>query len=243
MLCRSCFSLFGVWLLVFGLVFVINCRLFAHRCFILSCSCSHLLTQTRKIQDGLNLVLNTIQIGYTYLSCGLCALLLMGEMVDADVPALGQTPVERPEADALAVSTYCDQPSLDPREEQLAPFADAPFSYKTIQYEAKSADPIRVQRLVCGLEDTPIWGIFLITDRRLIDPDTNLRVRTTKRTITMFGGQVDPPIEAYAKSTLPAGWRRMAVLQEPFGRLTSLWKTMPPLFSQGICGSMAMEQW
>ena len=142
--------------------------------------------------------------------------------MDADVPALGQIPEERPEAAALAVSTYCNQPSLDPREEQLTPFADAPFSYKTIQYEAKSAEPIRVQKLVCGLEDTPIWGTFLITDRRLVDPDTNQRVRTTKRTITMFGGQVDPPIEAYAKSTLPAGRRRMAVLQEPFGRLTSM---------------------
>ena len=183
---------------------------------------SHLLTQTRKTQDGLDLVLNTIQIVYTYLSCGLCAPLPVGEMVDADGPAVGQIPVDQPEAAALTVSTYCDQPSCDPQEEQTAPFADAPFTYKTIHYEAKSAEPIRVQRLVCGLEDTPIWGIFLITDRRLIDPHTNLRVHTTKRTITMFGGQVDPPIEAYSKSTLPAGWRRMAVLQEPFGRLTSM---------------------
>ena len=186
------------------------------------CYRSHLLTQTRKIQDGLDLVLNTIQILCTYLSCALGAPLLAGTMVDADVPALGQIPMDQQETAALTVSTCCVQLSHDPQEEQTAPFADAPFTYKTIQYEAKSAEPIRVQKLVCGLEDTPIWGIFLITDRRLIDPDTNLRVHTTKRTITMFGGRVDPPIEAYSKSTLPAGWRRMAVLQEPFGRLTSM---------------------
>ena len=132
----------------------------------------------------------------------------MGEIADVDVSVQRQMVEEQPLTTALAASASYNQPSLDPQEEQYAPFADAPFTYKTIQYEAKSAEPVRVQKLDCGLEGTPIWGIFLITDRRLIDPDTNQRIRTTKRTITMFGGQVDPCIEAYAKTTLPAGWRR-----------------------------------
>ena len=146
----------------------------------------------------------------------------MGEIVDAGGYALKLMEEEEPEAAALAASASCNQPTFDSREEQIVPFADAPFTYKTIQYEAKSAEPIRVQKLICGLEGTPIWGVFLITDRRLFDPDTNQRIHTTKRTITMFGGHVDPPIEAYAKSMLPAGWRRMTVLQEPFGRLTAM---------------------
>ena len=149
--------------------------------------------------------------------------------MDADGYALKQMEEEEPAAAALAVSVSCNQPTIDRREEQYAPFADAPFTYKTIQYEAKSAEPIRVQKLICGLEGTPIWGVFLITDRRLLDPDTNQRIYTTKRTITMFGGHVDPPIEAYAKSTLPAGWRRMTVLQEPFGRLTAMDDDTPPV--------------
>ena len=40
--------------------------------------------------------------------------------------------------------------NMNQEKKQHSPFADAPFAYKMMQFEAKSADPIRIQKLTAA---------------------------------------------------------------------------------------------